>query len=67
MPPKVRELIKKLEKAGFQNYGGKGSHRNFWHEESRKLVVISGNPGDDARHYQIKAVETAIKESRNEK
>ncbi len=27
MPPKVRELIEKLERAGFQNRGGKGSHR----------------------------------------
>ncbi|MGQ0752656.1 MAG: type II toxin-antitoxin system HicA family toxin [Betaproteobacteria bacterium] len=31
MPPKVRELISELERAGFTNRGGKGSHRNFVH------------------------------------
>jgi hypothetical protein len=25
--------------------------------------VISGNPGDDAKHYQVRAVQLAIKES----
>ena len=31
MPPKVRDLIAELERAGFVNRGGKGSHRNFVH------------------------------------
>jgi predicted RNA binding protein YcfA (HicA-like mRNA interferase family) len=31
MPPKVRDIIADLEKAGFVNRGGKGSHRNFVH------------------------------------
>jgi predicted RNA binding protein YcfA (HicA-like mRNA interferase family) len=31
MPPKLRELIADLEKAGFKDRGGKGSHRNFTH------------------------------------
>lgn len=30
MPPKVREIIKELEKAGFINRGGKGDHRIFF-------------------------------------
>ena len=29
MPRKIRQLIADLEKAGFVNRGGKGSHRNF--------------------------------------
>jgi predicted RNA binding protein YcfA (HicA-like mRNA interferase family) len=29
MPPKIRELIAQLEKAGFRNVGGKGSHRKL--------------------------------------
>lgn len=29
MPPKVRELIADLERVGFVDRGGKGSHRNF--------------------------------------
>jgi len=63
VPPKVRELIGDLKRAGFADRGGKGSHRNFVHPKVTKPVVISGNPGDDARHYQIRAVELAIKES----
>lgn len=30
-PRKIRELIRDLEKAGFVNRGGKGSHRNYEH------------------------------------
>jgi len=31
MPRKIRELMADLEKNGFVNRGGKGSHRNFTH------------------------------------
>lgn len=64
MPPKVREIIKELEKAGFINRGGKGDHRNFVHPKVVKPITISGNAGDDAKHYQIKAVKVAIEESK---
>lgn len=64
MPRKIRELISELEKAGFINRGGKGSHRNFIHPLITKPVVLSGKAGDDARKYQEKAVEAAIEESR---
>lgn len=56
MPPKVRELIAELERAGFVNRGGKGSHRNFVHPNVAKPVTISGGLGDDAKHYQLRAV-----------
>jgi len=49
MPKKIRELIGELEKAGFFNRGGKGSHRNFVHPDVMKPVVISGKMGDDAK------------------
>ena len=64
MPPKIRELIANLERAGFVNRGGKGSHRNFVHPTVTKPVVLSGNLGDDAKQYQVRAVQLAIKESR---
>ncbi|HEX7549314.1 MAG TPA: type II toxin-antitoxin system HicA family toxin [Candidatus Methylomirabilis sp.] len=64
MPLKVRELIAELERAGFVSRGGKGSHRNFVHPKVAKPVTISGNPGDDAKHYQVRAVQTAIEESK---
>ncbi len=67
MPPKIRKLIKNLEKAGFTNRGGKGSHRNFVHTNVSKPVTVSGKLGDDAKNYQMKAVELAIEESENER
>ncbi|MGY6554178.1 MAG: type II toxin-antitoxin system HicA family toxin [Wenzhouxiangella sp.] len=63
MPPKVRELVKALEKAGFRDRGGKGSHRNFVHPNVSKPVTISGKLGDHAKNYQIRAVEKAVQEA----
>lgn len=63
MPPKVKELIAQLERAGFVDRGGKGSHRNYVHPGVDKPITLSGMPGDDAKHYQIKAVRLAIEES----
>lgn len=64
MPPKIRELIADLERAGFIDRGGKGSHRNFVHPKVGRPVTVSGNPGDDAKQYQIRAVRLAVEESR---
>jgi predicted RNA binding protein YcfA (HicA-like mRNA interferase family) len=64
VPPKVRELIRSLEEAGFEDRGGKGSHRNFVHPNVSKPVTISGKLGDDAKKYQIRAVAKAVQESR---
>lgn len=66
MPRKVRDLISDLETAGFQNRGGKGSHRNFLHPRCHLPVTISGREGDDAKHYQEKAVKQALREVQNE-
>ena len=64
MPPGVRDLIAELEKAGFVDRGGKGSHRNFVHPSARKPVTISGKLGDDAKQYQVRAVRLALEEVR---
>jgi predicted RNA binding protein YcfA (HicA-like mRNA interferase family) len=64
MPPKIRELIQRLKKAGFLDRGGKGSHRNFTHPNCSMPITLSGNPGDDARPYQERQVQTAIEESK---
>ncbi|WP_292996049.1 type II toxin-antitoxin system HicA family toxin [Nitrosomonas sp.] len=64
MPPKIKDLVDELEKAGFVNRGGKGSHRNFSHSRTQKPVTISGKLGDDAKHYQIRAVRLAFEESK---
>ena len=62
MTRKIRQLIKDLEKAGFINRGGKGSHRNYIHPKG-VAITISGKLGDDAKHYQEKEIEVKIKES----
>ncbi len=59
MPRRIRQLIADLEKAGFVNRGGKGSHRNFTHPKGLR-VTLSGNPGDDAKHYQERDVRRAL-------
>ena len=51
-----------LEKAGFVNRGGKGSHRNYEHPTGQR-VTLSGKSGDDAHHYQEKEVKRKIQES----
>ena len=65
MPPKVRELMAELQRAGFTDRGGKGSHRNFVHPKVTKPITISGAPGDDAMHYQVRAVRRAIEDSKS--
>ena len=64
MPPKIKQLIKKLENAGFVNRGGKGSHRNFVHPRVAKPVTIYGKVGDDALRYQERDVKIAFEESK---
>ena len=59
MPPKIRQLIRDLTSAGFEGRGGKGSYRNFRHPMGVNITV-SGRPGDDAKHYQIRDVKRAI-------
>jgi predicted RNA binding protein YcfA (HicA-like mRNA interferase family) len=63
MPRKIRELITMLEKAGFVNRGGKGSHRNFIHSSGAK-ITISGKLGSDALRYQEKEVKLKISETK---
>lgn len=65
MPLKVRDLIAELERAGFVNRGGKGSHRNYVHPKVGKPITIAGALGDDAKRYQVRAVRLAIEESKS--
>jgi predicted RNA binding protein YcfA (HicA-like mRNA interferase family) len=62
MPPKIRELIRDLERAGFVSRGGKGSHRNYEHPKGSR-ITISGQLGDDAKSYQVREVRKKIQES----
>jgi predicted RNA binding protein YcfA (HicA-like mRNA interferase family) len=64
MPRKIRELVRDLERAGFVNRGGKGSHRNFEHPTGAH-TTLSGKLGDDAKSYQEREVKRVIEESKS--
>ena len=64
MPQKVRELIRDLERAGFVNRGGKGSHRNYLHARGVRITV-SGKAGDDAKRYQERDVAQALRDAQS--
>ena len=68
MPRKIRELIKDLRSAGFEEIpgGGKGSHRKFVHQRYAGAVTLSGQTGDDAKPYQESQVRQAIDEVQDE-
>jgi predicted RNA binding protein YcfA (HicA-like mRNA interferase family) len=63
MPPKIRDLISQLERAGFRDRGGKGSHRNYVHPNVSRPITVSGQLGDDAKLYQVRAISKAIEEA----
>jgi predicted RNA binding protein YcfA (HicA-like mRNA interferase family) len=64
MPRKLRELVRELERNGFANRGGKGSHRNFIHKSGSR-ITISGKLSDDAKPYQEREVKKKIQESQS--
>ena len=61
MPRKLRELKALLRKAGFIQRTGKGSHTVWLHPSLNDAVVLSGNDGDDAKPYQQRDVDLALK------
>ena len=64
MPRKIRDLIKDLRNAGFEQVAGagKGSHRKFFHHGFPGAVTLSGKENGDAKPYQEKQVKKAIEE-----
>jgi predicted RNA binding protein YcfA (HicA-like mRNA interferase family) len=65
VPRKIRQLVADLEKAGFILVGGgKGSHRKFRHPKFSGSLILSGQSGDDAKHYQEKQVRNAVREAK---
>jgi len=67
MPPKIKQLIKELERAGFVNRGGKGSHRNFVHPKVTKPVTISGKVGDEPCATKKAMLIKRLRSQKNEK
>ncbi len=61
MPRKIRQLKSDLRRAGFMWRPAKGSHTVWFHP---RLIVdevtLSGKDGDDAEHYQERAVRQVL-------
>jgi predicted RNA binding protein YcfA (HicA-like mRNA interferase family) len=55
VPLKIREVIQKLEEAGWTHIRTKGDHRVFRHPDGR-ITVVSGRLGDDVRPGTYKAI-----------
>lgn len=66
MPKKIRELLSELKRMGFIDRGGKGSHRNLFHEKGLR-ITISGKLGSDAKKYQERQVKEIIRKAKDEK
>ena len=53
---KVRDLIVRLEAAGWQLKRVKGSHRQFRHPNRGGVVTVAGHPGKDVPAGTLKAI-----------
>jgi len=66
MSKKIRELKSLLRKFGFAEIPGKGSHTKWLHPLYLGRVTLSGKDGSDAKPYQEKEVNEAIKQVETE-
>ena len=57
-------MVRDLERAGFANRGGKGSHRNYLHPSGVR-ITIGGGLGADAKPYQERDTAKALLEARS--
>jgi hypothetical protein len=66
MPRKIRQLRADLQREGFARdpKRGKGSHTYWSHPLVPYPVILSGQDGDDADHYQERDVRKALHDLR---
>jgi predicted RNA binding protein YcfA (HicA-like mRNA interferase family) len=57
MPPKIREVIRMLEREGWYLDRTRGSHRQFKHPARPGTVTVAGKPSDDIRPKMWKSVQ----------
>jgi predicted RNA binding protein YcfA (HicA-like mRNA interferase family) len=53
---KVRDIIKRIEKDGWQQVAQKGSHRQFKHPNKPGRVTVAGNPGYEPPTGTVKSI-----------
>jgi predicted RNA binding protein YcfA (HicA-like mRNA interferase family) len=54
---KVSEIIRRLKENGWYLDRQKGSHRQYWHDEKKRLVTVNGKPSDDITGDLLKSIE----------
>jgi len=53
---KVRDLIRRLEGAGWTLKRIRGSHRQYAHPDKGMVVTVSGHPGKDVPAGTLRAI-----------
>jgi len=53
---KIREIVKRLEEAGWYEVARVGSHRQFKHAQRLGRVTVAGRPGDDMPTGTLRSV-----------
>ncbi|WP_414649374.1 type II toxin-antitoxin system HicA family toxin [Edaphobacter sp.] len=53
---KYRDLIKLVEKDGWQYQYSTGSHRHYLHEEKPGKVTIPGHPSDEVHPKTLRSI-----------
>lgn len=53
---KVRDLLKRLKKAGWEIDRTRGSHRQLNHPTKPGTVTVSGHPNDDVHTKTLRTV-----------
>lgn len=59
MAKKVREVIARLESAGYELTRTKGSHRQYRAPDGSKIVTIAGKPGDTLKAGTLASIRRA--------
>jgi predicted RNA binding protein YcfA (HicA-like mRNA interferase family) len=57
VPPKIRDVIRLLEREGWYLDRTRGSHRQFKHPVRPGTVTVAGKPSDDIRPKMWKSVQ----------
>jgi predicted RNA binding protein YcfA (HicA-like mRNA interferase family) len=61
MPRKLRELRRDLRRVGYRVVRQKGSHEQWAHPLVPTPLTLDGRDGEDADHYQERAVQRYIR------
>ena len=56
MPMKVREIVRLLEDAGWQQIRIRGSHRQFKHPSKPSVITVPGNEGKELAPGTLNAI-----------